>query len=113
MEYFASQITELEENEDPNKYEVLILMEYSAGMYRFTFACIWFGVTYGIWFLSGGEVVDMMNKRMGNRMNESEILHIFADVCEVSCQMQGRNTMHIHELKSGDCDPGSTMDAFL
>jgi hypothetical protein len=27
--------------------------------------------------------VDMMNKRMNNRMTELEILNIFADVCEV------------------------------
>jgi hypothetical protein len=28
-------------------------------------------------------VVDLMNKRMDNRMTETEILAIFADVCEV------------------------------
>lgn len=33
VEYFASQITEIEESSNPYKYEVLILMEYSAGSY--------------------------------------------------------------------------------
>ncbi|KAJ2957447.1 hypothetical protein NQZ79_g6874 [Umbelopsis isabellina] len=56
IEYFASQIIELEDA-NPYNYEVLILMEYG----------------------SGGEVVDMMNKRMNNRMTEHEILDIFAD----------------------------------
>lgn len=41
---------------------------------------------YRIRHISGGEVVDLMNKRIDNRMTETEILAIFADVCEVRPQ---------------------------
>jgi hypothetical protein len=36
----------------------------------------------------GGEVVDLMNSRIDKeRMTESEIVNIFADVCEVSAYL--------------------------
>ena len=47
-------------------YEVFILMEYCAG----------------------GGIIDMMNRRLRERLTEAEILQIFVDVCE------GVATMH-------------------
>ena len=42
-------------------YEVFILME----------------------FCPGGGIIDMMNRRLRERLTEAEILQIFVDVCEV------------------------------
>jgi serine/threonine protein kinase len=47
-------------------YEVFILME----------------------FCSGGGIIDLLNKRLRDRLKEIEILNIFTDVCEVSFAVQ-------------------------
>jgi len=33
----------------------------------------------------GGGIIDLLNKRLRDRLKEAEILNIFTDVCEVSC----------------------------
>lgn len=35
-------------------------------------------------FCPGGGIIDMMNRRLRERLTEAEILTIFVDVCEVS-----------------------------
>lgn len=35
-------------------------------------------------FCSGGGIIDLLNKRLRDRLKEIEILNIFTDVCEVS-----------------------------
>lgn len=35
-------------------------------------------------FCAGGGIIDMMNRRLRERLTEAEILQIFVDVCEVS-----------------------------
>lgn len=35
-------------------------------------------------FCAGGGIIDMMNRRLRERLTESEILTIFVNVCEVS-----------------------------
>lgn len=45
-------------------HEVFILMEYC----------------------SGGGIIDLLNKRLRDRLKEIEILNIFTDVCEVCAQ---------------------------
>lgn len=32
----------------------------------------------------GGGIIDLLNKRLRDRLKEAEILNIFTDVCEVS-----------------------------
>ena len=34
-------------------------------------------------FCPGGGIIDMMNRRLRERLTEAEILQIFVDVCEV------------------------------
>ena len=34
-------------------------------------------------FCSGGGIIDLLNKRLRDRLKEIEILNIFTDVCEV------------------------------
>ena len=51
-------------------YEVFILME----------------------FCSGGGIIDMMNRRLRERLTEQEILTIFVDVCEGLAAMHAPQT---------------------
>lgn len=39
-------------------------------------------------FCPGGGIIDMMNRRLRERLTESEILTIFLNVCEVSLQIR-------------------------
>jgi AP2-associated kinase len=34
--------------------------------------------------MTGGGIIDLLNKRLRDRLKEAEILNIFTDVCEVS-----------------------------
>ncbi|KAG0344653.1 hypothetical protein BG004_004284 [Podila humilis] len=61
VEYMDSCMGKLE----GGGYEVLILMEYCGG----------------------GPVIDLMNRRLQNRLNEPEILKIFSNVCEAVAYM--------------------------
>jgi hypothetical protein len=36
----------------------------------------------------GGGIIDLLNKRLRDRLKEAEILNIFTDVCEVSYLIQ-------------------------
>jgi len=38
-------------------------------------------------FCSGGGIIDLLNKRLRDRLKEAEILNIFADVCEAVAAM--------------------------
>ncbi|GMK58710.1 hypothetical protein CspeluHIS016_0601520 [Cutaneotrichosporon spelunceum] len=55
-------------------YEVFILME----------------------FCSGGGIIDLLNKRLRDRLKEIEILNIFTDVCEAVAAMHAMNRPLLH-----------------
>ncbi|KAK0520705.1 Ark- serine/threonine protein kinase [Tilletia horrida] len=55
-------------------YEIFILMEYCPG----------------------GGLIDLMNARLRNRLRESEILHIFSQVCEGVAHMHHQNPPILH-----------------
>lgn len=46
---------------------------------------------------SGGGIIDMMNRRLRERLTEAEILQIFVDVCEVS-----PNFVNVNSFIRGD-----------
>lgn len=53
------------------------------------------------WLLiSGGGIIDMMNRRLRERLTEEEILQVFVDVCEVSA------SLHVSTLKRTAADEG-------
>jgi AP2-associated kinase len=55
-------------------YEVFILMEFCAG----------------------GGIIDMMNRRLRERLTEAEILQIFVDVCEAVAAMHNLKPALLH-----------------
>jgi AP2-associated kinase len=60
-------------------YEVFILMEFCAGKWCRQLASRGWTLTRK----PGGGIIDLLNKRLRDRLKEIEILNIFADVCEV------------------------------
>ena len=58
----------------PGAYEVFILME----------------------FCPGGGIIDMMNRRLRERLTEPEILRIFVDVCEALAFMHNLRPALLH-----------------
>lgn len=44
---------------------------------------VWMGYEISDFELGGG-IIDLLNKRLRDRLKEAEILNIFTDVCEVS-----------------------------
>ncbi|KZS93011.1 hypothetical protein SISNIDRAFT_96449 [Sistotremastrum niveocremeum HHB9708] len=47
-------------------------------------------------FCSGGGIIDMMNRRLRERLTESEILQIFCDVCEAVAAMHNLRPALLH-----------------
>ena len=64
-------------------YEIFILMEYCRGMSAST-DCQSHQFYTHILIISGGPVIDLMNRRLQHRLTEVEILKIFQDICEVA-----------------------------
>ena len=55
--------------------------------------------------LSGGGIIDMMNRRLRERLTEAEILTIFVDVCEGVAHMHNARPALLHrDLKVSDRD---------
>ena len=57
-------------------YEVFILMEFCPG------ACRRRQMHVTSHRTAGGGIIDMMNRRLRERLTEAEIMQIFVDVCE-------------------------------
>lgn len=76
MRYYESRIDAL----PIGGFEALILMEYCPGMYNYYFKSKLSLLTVMI----GGGVIDLMNRRLQQRLTEPEILKIFSDVAEVA-----------------------------
>ena len=54
-------------------------------------------------FCPGGGIIDMMNRRLRERLTESEILQIFVDVCEAVAAMHNLRPPLLHrDLKVGN-----------
>lgn len=52
----------------------------------------------------GGGIIDLLNKRLRNRLKEVEILHIFVDVCEAVAFMHHLPQPLLHrDLKVSTC----------
>jgi AP2-associated kinase len=71
-------------------WEVFILMEFCAGesTKRSTIKCVHpHPVTIPVTSLAGGGIIDLLNKRLRDRLKEQEILSIFVDVCEAVAYM--------------------------
>jgi serine/threonine protein kinase len=50
----------------------------------------------------GGGIIDMMNRRLRERLSEAEILQVFVDVCEAVAFMHSRKPPILHrDLKVG------------
>lgn len=45
--------------------------------------------------MTGGGIIDLLNKRLRDRLKEIEILNIFTDVCEVSVGQFGVDSLFI------------------
>jgi serine/threonine protein kinase len=54
---------------------------------------------------AGGGIIDLLNKRLRDRLREDEILTIFADVCEAVAHMHTLSQPLLHrDLKVGQSD---------
>ncbi|KAE8224020.1 hypothetical protein CF319_g3032 [Tilletia indica] len=74
LEASASTIQAPSGSSTAGGYEIFILMEYCPG----------------------GGLIDLMNARLRNRLRESEILHIFAQVCEGVAHMHHQDPPILH-----------------
>ena len=73
-------------------FEVFILMEYCAGMAILrSLSPIFFSI-----LVIGGGIIDMMNRRLRERLTEAEILQIFVDVCEAVAYMHNLQIGRAH-----------------
>lgn len=58
----------------------------------------------------GGGIIDMMNRRLRERLTEAEILQVFVDICEAVAFMHSRKPPILHrDLKVRFFHPYSTM----
>lgn len=71
-------------------YEVFILMEYCPG--EFLSQTLKSNTDVDI----GGGIIDMMNRRLRERLSEAEILQIFVDVCEGVAYMHNSRPPLLH-----------------
>lgn len=76
MRYYESRIDAL----PVGGFEALILMEYCPGKRSSSAFKVLLSLTF---FCIGGGVIDLMNRRLQQRLTEPEILKIFSDVAEV------------------------------
>lgn len=74
VRYYESRIDPL----PVGGYEAFIIMEYCPGKYIYIYSYI---ITSNLFI--GGGVIDLMNRRLQQRLTEPEILKIFSDVAEV------------------------------
>ena len=72
-------------------FEVFILMEYCAGMSILRHIVLHFSI-----LVIGGGIIDMMNRRLRERLTEAEILQIFVDVCEAVAYMHNLRPPLLH-----------------
>lgn len=96
-------------------FEVYILMEYCPGMSYENAS-----PSYLLTLFKGGGIIDMMNRRLRERLTEAEILQIFVEVCEGVAHMHHSRPPLLHRdlkveniLQSSPtsyklCDFGST-----
>lgn len=80
VEYLASSVRRMEATSSSSQgrqaagWEIFILMEFCAG----------------------GGIIDLLNRRLQNRLREDEILSIFVDVCEAVAFMHSRSPALLH-----------------
>lgn len=85
VEYLSSSVRRMEAAPGrPAGWEIFILMEFCAG----------------------GGIIDLLNRRLQNRLREEEILSIFADICEAVAFMHSRSPSLLHrDLKVSKSSP--------
>ncbi len=101
---------------DDGVFEVFILMEFCSGACRSVARCVFVSANH-----VGGGIIDMMNRRLRERLTEAEILQVFVDVCEGVAAMHNLRPPLLHRdlkveniLQSSPtsyklCDFGSTV----
>jgi AP2-associated kinase len=88
VEYLDSEMRRLESRRDGGPgWEVFILMEFCGGRFACTGEAGSVPLIVMVYGLTGGGIIDLLNKRLRDRLREDEILTIFVDVCEAVAHM--------------------------